>query len=95
MKKNTIKLLASMLIIMIMLTGCGKTKVSGTQEALSRTDIKLNCNSEVTSLDPYATTAATDTQLIRQMYEGLMFLNDDLELEPRKFQKMAWYLPLS
>lgn len=83
MKKTTIKLLASMLIIMIMLTGCGKTKVSGTQEALSRTDIKLNCNSEVTSLDPYATTAATDTQLIRQMYEGLMFLNDDLELEPR------------
>lgn len=81
--KTTEKLLALMLIIVIILAGCGKTDSNVEQEVTLRTDIKLNCNSEVTSLDPYATTAATDTQLIRQMYEGLMFLNDDMELEPR------------
>ena len=51
--------------------------------APARTDIRLCIASEVTSLDPYNTTASADYQVFLQMYEGMFFLNSELELEPR------------
>ncbi len=52
-------------------------------DAQVRTDIKLSIASEITSLDPYATTAVADMQIYRQIYETLFFLNSEMELEPR------------
>ena len=49
----------------------------------ARTDIRLSIASEITSLDPYATTAVADIQIYRQIYETLFFLNSEMELEPR------------
>lgn len=52
-------------------------------ETQARTDIRLSIASEITSLDPYATTAVADIQIYRQIYETFFFLNSKMELEPR------------
>ena len=91
--KKMCNLVALMLIVMMLATGCGgnnntsgndtNTQQTGGSDAAARTDIKLCIASEVTSLDPYNTTASADYQVFLQMYEGMLFLNGDMELEPR------------
>ena len=51
--------------------------------AAPRTDINLTIPSEMTSLDPYYTTAIADLQLLAQIYESLYFLEDDASMTPR------------
>lgn len=90
MKKATRRLVTLLLTLAMLLTlfaGCGteqtrgNTDPSGIQSA--RTDIKLCVPSEITSMDPHATTAVADIQVYRQVYETLFFLNSKMELEPR------------
>lgn len=97
--KKMRSLLALALIAVMLLAGCGKAESSApaaeapaaeapaaeapAAEAPARTDIRLCIASEVTSLDPYNTTASADYQVFLQMYEGMFFLNSDMELEPR------------
>lgn len=84
--------LVMILILAIMLPGCGgnnslesTTPASTTPDSTTakRTDINLTLPSEITSLDPYYTTAIADFQLLRQMYEGLYFMENDTTLSPR------------
>jgi peptide/nickel transport system substrate-binding protein len=51
--------------------------------AAPRTDINLTIPSEMTSLDPYYTTALADLQILWQMYESLYYTQDDTTLAPR------------
>lgn len=94
--KKARNLLALLLICMMLITGCagdGNTgssngnaddiQQSANSDTSSRTDLKLSVASEITSLDPYATTAAADFQITKQIYEGMFFLNSEMELEPR------------
>jgi ABC-type transport system substrate-binding protein len=68
------------LIAALCLIGCsqGKGRVPG-----KRDNINLTLAGEVTSLDPFYTTALIDYQLAAQTYEGLYFIDDDLSLSPR------------
>ncbi|MDL2263444.1 ABC transporter substrate-binding protein [Synergistaceae bacterium OttesenSCG-928-I11] len=51
--------------------------------ATNKTHINLTIPSEMTSLDPYYTTAIADLQLLAQMYESMFFMEDDTSLSPR------------
>lgn len=75
------------LIAAIVLIGCsqgsGASANSGSAAKAVRDNINLTLAGEVTSLDPFYTTALIDFQLCAQIYEGLFFLEDDLTLSPR------------
>ena len=94
--KKARNLLALLLICMMLITGCAGDSNTGSSncnaddiqqsansDTSSRTDLKLSVASEITSMDPYATTAAADFQITKQIYEGMFFLNSEMELEPR------------
>ena len=72
------KLTGVLLVLVMILTllSCGVASAA-------RTNIRLCVPSEITSLNPYGTTAAADFQLINQIYEGLFFLDSDMKLQPR------------
>lgn len=88
MKKATkryLSLLLALIAVLSLFAGCGEKDDVNSDDGgeQARTDLKLCVSSEITSLDPYATTASADIQVYRQIYEPLLFLNSDMELEPR------------
>lgn len=94
MKKATRRPAALLLVLAMMLSlfmGCGTKQQSDSSDPNAspeaRTDIKLCVPSEITSMDPQATTASADLQLCRQVYETLFFLNGNMKYEPRVAEK--------
>lgn len=86
MRKRAV-IFSAFLITAILLVGCSRdskaTVKTGDSIKASRNDINLTLSGEITSLDPFYTTALIDYQLCAQIYESLFFLEDDLTLSPR------------
>lgn len=80
--KKIILFLLSIVMVIGLLAGCGgETKSSDGEK---RNDVKIYCEGVWTTLDPYGpgATAYVNMYLANQMYECLVYVNDNGEIEP-------------
>ena len=83
MKKKGIALLLISALLISILAGCGKTNTDDSSDG-ERTDVRIYCEGVWTSLDPHGVgcTSYTNMYLENQLYEPLVYVNDQGEIEP-------------
>lgn len=80
--KKLVRCLAIVFIISIVLTGCQKTEPVATSTEPVRDTVTFAINNEVSSLDPYSTTATSDHTMYQNVFESLIWESESGEITP-------------
>lgn len=77
-----LKYLATTLSVMLIATACGNAADGENPGASDGGTLTVRLANDLQSLDPYLTSGFTESNVLRHVFEGLVTLNDELEIIP-------------